>query len=59
MDSEQLEELRGKCQSLWLLNGGETEEWNGTRCDCECIQGTLNCKVNIEEERLMLSGMFK
>lgn len=40
------EDLEGKCHVLWLLNGGQTEEWNGARCDCEYIQGNLNCKRN-------------
>ena len=40
------EELEGRCHALWLLNGGETEEWNGDSCDCKHIQGILNCKLN-------------
>lgn len=49
---ERIEELEAKCHVLWLLNGGQTEEWNGDRCDCEYIQGNWNCKANIERERL-------
>lgn len=36
----------GACHALWLLNGGETQEWNGDRCNCQTIQGNLNCKLN-------------
>lgn len=36
----------GACHALWLLNGGETSKWNGEGCDCELIQGNLNCKLN-------------
>lgn len=43
---EQREDLEGKCHALWLYHGGETSEWNGTTCDCEWIQGNLNCKLN-------------
>jgi hypothetical protein len=38
------ENLEGKCHALWLLNGGETGKWNGDSCNCEWIQGNLNCK---------------
>jgi len=40
------EDLEGKCMAFWVLNGRETEEWNGDGCDCELIQGTYNCKLN-------------
>lgn len=40
------EELEGKCHALWLLQGNETSEWNGIGCDCEYVQGILNCKLN-------------
>lgn len=36
----------GACRALWLLNGGQTEQWNGIECDCEIIQGVYNCKLN-------------
>ncbi len=45
---EEREEIESKCHALWLLNGHETEEWNGMGCDCEWIQGNLNCKLNGE-----------
>ncbi len=40
------EDLEGKCHALWLLNGGETGEWNGDSCNCEYIHGIINCKLN-------------
>jgi hypothetical protein len=40
------EELEGKCHAVWLLNGGETGKWNGVTCNCEYIQGNLNCRLN-------------
>lgn len=38
------ENLEAKCHALWLLNGNETGKWNGMGCNCEWIQGNLNCK---------------
>jgi hypothetical protein len=46
LDKEIEEELEGKCMCIWLLEGGETEKWNGVGCDCEIIQGHYNCKLN-------------
>lgn len=43
---KKIEELEGKCHALWLYTKGQTEEWNGSGCDCEFIQGNLNCKLN-------------
>lgn len=61
--SETLDDLWSKCHSLWVLQGGETQEWNGDSCDCELIQGTYNCKAKIQQEKedleLLLSAMFK
>jgi hypothetical protein len=44
--TQPIEDLEGKCMALWLLNGHETEEWNGDSCNCEIIQGIYNCKLN-------------
>lgn len=41
---KELEDLEGSCHALWLLNGGETQEWNGDSCKCEYIQGNFVCK---------------
>lgn len=46
VDSGLKEDLEGKCWELWRLNGGQTKEWNGDSCDCEFIQGRINCKLN-------------
>lgn len=50
--TEQIDYWTGCCHVLWVLNGGETEEWNGESCDCEYIQGNWNCKRCILEEKL-------
>jgi hypothetical protein len=46
LEKARQEELEGKCHALWLLKGGETQEWNGETCDCEWMQGNLLCKLN-------------